>query len=69
MSERCTLLLWSILCLIGTVGVEYKVWMEADIQTFIIANLFLLIPGIVMSLYGLFKSIQSYWNDPFGEEV
>lgn len=69
MSERCTLLLWSTLCLIGTVGVEYKVWMEADIQTFIMANLFLLIPGIVMSLYGLFKSIQSYWNDPFGEEV
>lgn len=69
MSERCTLLLWSILCLIGTVAVEYKVWMEADIQTFILANFFPLIPGIVMSLYGLFKSIQSYWNDPFGEEV
>lgn len=69
MSERSILLLSSTLCLIGTVGAEYKVWMEADIQTFILVNFFPLIPGIVMSLYGLFKSIQSYWNDPFGEEV
>lgn len=65
MSERCTLLLWSTLCLIGAVGVEYKVLMEADIQTFILVNFFPLIPGIAMNLYGLFKSIQSYWNDPF----
>lgn len=69
MSERSILLLSSTLCLIGAVGVEYKVWMEVDIQTFIFVNFFPLIPGIAMCLYGLFKSIQSYWNDPFGEEV
>lgn len=67
MSERNVALSWSVLTLIGVGHLAYRAWMELSFQELFLLTIFPILPGIAMSIFLLFKSLQSYWVDPFGE--